>query len=467
MCGIIGIVSYHPVQQTIFDALTVLQHRGQDAAGIMTSEEGGQLHLHKNNGLVRDVFRTRHMTELVGHMGIGHVRYPTLGTRSVAEAQPFYVNSPYGIGLAHNGTLTNAPQLKSILFHEDLRHINTRSDSEVLLNVLAHELNSIKAHTPQPADFFKAVEGVHQRCRGAYASVVLIAGHGILAFRDPYGIRPLIYGKREEGGHVEYMVASESVALTTQQFKIVADVAPGQAIFIDTQAHLTVSTHLTEKGYRPCLFEFVYLARPDSVIDKISVYKARLNIGRRLAEHILTEWPTHNIDVVIPIPETSRSSAIPVAQRLRVKYREGFVKNRYIGRTFIMPGQTVRRKSVQQKLSALALEFEGKNVLLVDDSIVRGTTSREIIHMAREAGANKVYFASASPPVRYPNLYGINMPTAEELVAHNRTVAEIAESIGADKLFYLPLEDLVASVREGNSTLQQFESSIFDGQYCA
>lgn len=465
MCAVVGLVGFELVNQAIFDALTVLQHRGQDAAGMATGEVDGRLHLHKANGLVRDVFRTRHMRDLKGHIGIGHVRYPTAGGSSEAEAQPFYVNSPYGITLAHNGTLTNATALKESLFKEDLRHINTKSDSEILLNVLAHELQKNKKHHPSPDDIFAAVHAVHQRCRGAYACVVMIAGLGLLAFRDPYGIRPLIYGKREVAEGTEYMVASESVALTSQNFKIVGDVAPGQSLWIDLKGVLHVDVSQQAKGYNPCLFEFVYLARPDSLIDKMSVYKTRLNIGKHLAEHILTEWPDHDIDVVIPVPETSRSSAIPLAQRLNVKFREGFVKNRYIGRTFIMPGQVIRKKSVRQKLNALNLEFEGRNVLLVDDSIVRGTTSREIIQMARDAGAKKVYFASASPPIRYPNIYGIDMPVSEELVAYNRSINEVADFIGADQLFYLPLEALIASAKEGNPTIERFEASVFDGQY--
>ena len=465
MCAVVGIVGFELVNQAIFDALTVLQHRGQDAAGMATCEADGRLHLHKANGLVRDVFRTRHMRSLKGNIGIGHVRYPTAGGSAEAEAQPFYVNSPYGIVLAHNGTLTNATALKESLFKEDLRHINTRSDSEILLNVLAHELQKIKKHHPSPSDIFEAVHAVHRRCRGAYACVVMIAGLGLLAFRDPHGIRPLIYGKRETAQGTEYMVASESVALTSQNFKVISDVAPGQSLWIDVSGSLHVDLTNQAKGYNPCLFEFVYLARPDSIIDKMSVYKTRLNIGKHLAEHILKEWPDHDIDTVIPVPETSRSSAIPLAQRLNVKFREGFVKNRYIGRTFIMPGQTIRKKSVRQKLNALDLEFEGRNVLLMDDSIVRGTTSREIIQMARDAGANKVYFASASPPIRYPNIYGIDMPVSEELVAYGRTVEEVADFIGADKLFYLPLEDLIASAKEGNPTIERFEASVFDGQY--
>ncbi len=465
MCGIVGVVSQLPVSQSIFDALTVLQHRGQDAAGIATCDEEGTLNLHKGNGLVRDVFRTRHMQRLQGTMGIGHVRYPTAGTASATEAQPFYVNSPYGIVLAHNGTLTNAETLKMALFHEDLRHINTQSDSEILLNVFAHELQKERQLHPTPEAIFKAVAGVHRRCRGAYACVVMIAGYGIVAFRDPYGIRPLIYGQQSSAEGTEYMIASESVALTAQNYKIIGDIQPGQAIFIDLQGRVTIDSVSHAKGYHPCLFELVYLARPDSLIDKISVYKTRLNIGKYLAEELLKQWPGVEIDVVIPIPETSRSSAISLAQKLELKYREGFVKNRYIGRTFIMPGQAIRKKSVRQKLNVLLPEFEGKNVLLVDDSIVRGTTSREIIQMARDAGARRVYFASASPPIRYANIYGIDMPRVEDLIAHDRTVEEVAQYIGADKLLYLPLDALIKSAREGNPEITSFESSVFDGHY--
>ena len=465
MCGVVGVLAYEPVNQVLFDALTVLQHRGQDAAGMATCDAEGRLFLHKDNGLVRDVFRTRHMRQLQGTFGIGHVRYPTAGTSSCAEAQPLYVNSPYGLALVHNGTLTNAIELKEALFHEDLRHINTQSDSEILLNVFAHELQKAKQLHPTPEGLFQAVEGVHQRCRGAYACVVLIAGHGLLAFRDPYGIRPLILGhvKTPEGD--SYMVASESVALTSQGYAVIGDVQPGQAIFIDLKGRLSRSTPKHAHGYHPCLFEFVYLARPDSTIDGISVYQTRLRIGELLAGHLLKEFPSHDIDVVIPIPETSRCSAIPLAQTLGLPFREGFVKNRYIGRTFIMPGQKIRKRSVRQKLSALAQEFEGKNVLLVDDSIVRGTTSQEIVQIAREAGARKVYFASASPPIRYPNIYGIDMPISEDLVAYNRTIEEVASYIGADKLFYLPLEQLIASVHQGNPRITQFEASVFDGHY--
>lgn len=465
MCGIVGILAYEPVNQALFDALTVLQHRGQDAAGMATCEQDGQLFLHKDNGLVRDVFRTRHMRQLLGNYGIAHVRYPTAGTANCTEAQPFYVNSPYGLALVHNGTLTNAVELKEALFKEDLRHINTQSDSEILLNVFAHELQKNKRLKPTPEVLFEAVAGVHQRCRGAYACVVLIAGYGLLAFRDPYGIRPLIVGQMETSEGMAYMVASESVALTSQGYRILGDLAPGQAVFCDLEGNIHYSQSLLNRGNHPCLFEFVYLARPDSTIDGISVYQARLQIGELLAEHILDVFPEHDIDVVIPIPETSRCSAIPLAQAMSKPLREGFVKNRYIGRTFIMPGQTIRKRSVRQKLSALAQEFKDKNVLLVDDSIVRGTTSREIVQIAREAGARKVYFASASPPIRYPNIYGIDMPVSKDLVAYHRTTEEVANYIGADKLFYLPLESLIAAIQQGNPSIQTFEASVFTGEY--
>jgi len=466
MCGIVGIVGRHPVNQRLYDALTVLQHRGQDAAGIVTSHQG-HLNMRKANGLVRDVFRLNHMQRLTGNLGIGHVRYPTAGSSSSAEAQPMYVNSPYGITLAHNGNLTNAGELKQDLFKADLRHINTESDSEILLNVFAHELARLHRHTPKPEDIFEAVAGVHARCRGAYAAVALLVGHGVLAFRDPYGIRPLVYGKRETDLGTEYMIASESVALDVLDFTLVRDVLPGEAIWIDERGELHSRICSAHSERVPCIFEHVYLARPDSIIDDIAVYKARLRMGEKLAERILRHYPDgeHDIDVVIPIPETSRTAALPLSHRLNVKYREGFVKNRYIGRTFIMPGQNERRKSVRQKLNAIDLEFRGKNVLLVDDSIVRGTTSRQIIEMAREAGARKVYVASAAPPVRYPNVYGIDMPAVSEFVAHGRTADEIAESIGADWLIYQELEDLIECATEGNPEIKRFECSVFDGVY--
>ncbi len=464
MCGIVGIVAREAVNQAIYDALTVLQHRGQDAAGIVTCEND-RLHLRKDGGLVRDVFQARHMVNLKGRMGIGHVRYPTAGCTTSAEAQPFYVNSPFGITLAHNGNLTNTEDLKRDLFRDDLRHINTESDSEVLLNVLAHELREQGRLTIDEENVFEAVKGVHQRCRGAYAAVALIIGYGILAFRDPCGIRPLVFGKRESPAGIEYMIASESVALDALGFELVRDVEPGEAVYIDIHGTLHTRQCAEYPVHSPCLFEFVYLARPDSIIDNVSVYKARLRMGEKLADKILREWPDNDIDVVIPIPDTSRTAALPLAYRLGVKYREGFIKNRYIGRTFIMPGQQERRKSVRQKLNAIDLEFKDKNVLLVDDSIVRGTTSQQIIQMARDAGARKVYFASAAPPVRYPNVYGIDMPAAEELVAHGKTEAEVAEAIGADRLIFQNLDDLMATVRKGNRVLERFDASVFDGEY--
>ncbi len=464
MCGVVGIVATSEVNQSIFDALTVLQHRGQDAAGMATCENK-HFSLRKGNGLVRDVFSNQDMQRLRGSMGIGHVRYPTAGSSSVEEAQPFYVNSPFGIVLAHNGNLTNAQELQDELFNDDLRHINTTSDSEIILNVFAHELQQVAHLKATKEDVFKAVSKVHERCRGGYAVTAMIAGIGILAFRDPYGIRPLIFGKKETAFGSEIMVASESVALTSLGFTIVDDVGPGEAILIEPNGKYHRQQCAKEFSLSPCLFEFVYFARPDSLIDKISVYKVRMNIGRKLAEKIPKYWPVDDIDVVIPIPETSRNAAITLANSIGIEYREGFVKNRYIGRTFIMPGQVIRKKSVNQKLSVNELEFKNKNVLLVDDSIVRGTTSNEIIQMARKAGARKVYFASASPPIRFQNIYGIDMPSKDELIAHNRTIEEIQKEIGADGLVFLDLEDLVAVAREGNKTIEKFESSVFDGIY--
>lgn len=465
MCGIIGVVGKGPVNQAIFDGLTVLQHRGQDAAGIVTCE-GSRLFLRKDNGFVRDVFRTRHMIQLKGNMGIGHVRYPTAGVASSAEAQPFYVNSPYGIALAHNGNLTNSDELKELLYRQDLRHINTESDSEVLLNVLAHELARAGGSLDlSPDDLFNAVAAVHRRCEGAYAVVSMIAGRGILAFRDPYGIRPICFGKRETERGDEYMVASESVTLHSLGFALVRDIAPGEAVYIDLEGKLHTRQCAEQPMLSPCIFEFVYMARPDSIIDDVSIYKARLRMGKKLAQKILRERPNHDIDVVIPIPDTSRPSAMELAYNLGVKFREGFIKNRYIGRTFIMPGQKQRKKSVRQKLNAIDLEFEGKNVLLVDDSIVRGTTSTQIIEMAREAGAKKVYMASAAPPVRFPNVYGIDMPAAHELVAYGRTEEEIENLIGADWLVYQDLGDLIDAVRKGNPGLTHFDTSCFSGEY--
>jgi len=464
MCGIIGIVAHNPVNQAIYDGLTVLQHRGQDAAGIITSD-GGRLHLRKNNGLVRDVFHTRHMLQLHGNMGIGHVRYPTAGCESSAEAQPFYVNSPYGISLAHNGNLTNSNKLKQELFQEDLRQINTDSDSEVLLNVFAHELQQHGKLRMEVDDVFKAVAGVHKRCRGAYASVAMVTGYGVVAFRDPYGIRPLVYGKQETPQGTNYMMASESVALDALNYELIRDVAPGEAVFISLDGQLHTRQCADNPTVKPCIFEYVYLARPDSIIDDVSVYKARLRMGEKLADKIRRVRPDHDIDVVIPIPDTSRTSALQLANNLGLKYREGFIKNRYIGRTFIMPGQQQRKKSVRQKLNAIDLEFSGKNVLLVDDSIVRGTTSSQIIDMARDAGANKVYFASAAPPVRYPNVYGIDMPNSDELIAHGRTDEEVCKEIGADWLLFQDMEDLVEAVRKGSDDIQGFDDSVFTGNY--
>ena len=466
MCGIVGIVSKSPVNQLLYDGLTVLQHRGQDAAGIVTAD-GRTFHMHKDRGLVRDVFRTRDMRSLSGHMGIAHCRYPTAGSAaSAAESQPFYVNSPFGVVLGHNGNLVNTAELQRELFQDDLRHVNTNSDSEVLLNVLAHELAlAARGNRLDPDAIFAAVAGVHRRARGAYAIVAMIAGYGLLAFRDPHGIRPLIIGKNESDNGVEFMVASESVALDTLGFEIMRDVAPGEAILIDTSGNFFNRQCAPNASLHPCIFEYVYLARPDSVIDGISVYETRSLMGRSLAEKIKREQPDIEIDVVIPIPDTSRPSAVEVAQVLGVKYREGFIKNRYIGRTFIMPGQEQRRRSVRQKLNAMAIEFKGKNVLLVDDSIVRGTTSREIVQMARDCGAKKVYFASAAPPVRFPNVYGIDMPSRAELIATGRDTAQIAEAIGADTVFYQDLADLIEDVRSCNPAIKSFDASCFDGTY--
>jgi len=464
MCGVIGIIGKSNVNQSLYEGLTVLQHRGQDAAGIVTCDDD-RLYLRKNNGLVRDVFLMHHMLNLRGKMGIGHVRYPTAGCESSAEAQPFYVNSPYGIVLAHNGNLINAEALKNDLFREDLRHINTDSDSEVLLNIFAHELHKLGKFRINQEDIFTAVRGVHKRCRGGYAVVAMITNLGILAFRDPYGIRPIVFGKRSTSAGTEYMVASESVALDVLGFELVRDIAPGEAIFINVDGQLYTRQCADNPIHAPCIFEIVYMARPDSIIDRISVYKARLQMGKTLAKKILRLHPKHDIDVVIPIPDTSRTAAVQLAYVLNRKYREGFVKNRYIPRTFIMPGQSMRKKSVRQKLNAINLEFKKKNVLLVDDSIVRGTTSQQIIQMARDAGAKKVYFASAAPPVRYPNVYGIDMPSASELLAHDRTNEEIASIIGADWLVYQDLEDLLACACKGNKTIKQFDSSCFTGHY--
>jgi amidophosphoribosyltransferase len=464
MCGIAGIVSSEEVNQELYEALTVLQHRGQDAAGIVTCE-GDRFHMRKDSGLVRDVFHTRHMRSLNGKMGIGHVRYPTAGCTTSAEAQPFYVNSPYGITLAHNGNLTNTQTLKREVFAQDQRHINTDSDSEVLLNVFAHELQELGKLKINADDVFQAVSGVHRRCRGAYAVVAMVTGFGIIGFRDPYGIRPLVYGQRRTEQGTDYMIASESVALDVLGFKLIRDLQPGEAIVIEKNGKPHLRQCAEKTLHSPCIFEFVYFARPDSIIDDISVYKARMRMGTKLAAKIMRERPNHDIDVVIPIPDTSRTAALQLANRLGVKYREGFIKNRYIGRTFIMPGQQLRKKSVRQKLNAIDLEFRGKTVLLVDDSIVRGTTSMQIIQMARDAGARKVYFASASPPVRFPNVYGIDMPAAEELIAHGRSDAEVQQELGADWLIYQDLPDLIAAVQKGNPAIRRFDTSCFNNEY--
>nr|VFK38013.1 MAG: amidophosphoribosyltransferase [Candidatus Kentron sp. SD]VFK42737.1 MAG: amidophosphoribosyltransferase [Candidatus Kentron sp. SD]VFK78225.1 MAG: amidophosphoribosyltransferase [Candidatus Kentron sp. SD] len=464
MCGVVGIVARGNVNQTLYDALTVLQHRGQDAAGIVTCKNY-RFHLRKDLGLVRDVFQAHHMANLQGVIGIGHVRYPTAGETSSAEAQPFYVNSPYGITLAHNGNLVNVEKLKQDLFHADRRHINTESDSEVLLNIFAHELLKLGRLAIDENDIFTAVSAVHRRCMGGYAAVAMIMGYGLVAFRDPHGIRPIALGHRETTQGIEYMIASESVAMDVLGFELVRDIAPGEAIIIDTLGNLHARQCAVNPVHSPCIFEFVYLARPDSIIDDISVYKARLRMGERLANKVLREFPNHDIDVVIPVPDTSRTAALSLAYNLGVKYREGFIKNRYIGRTFIMPHQQQRRDSVHQKLNAIDLEFKGKNVLLVDDSVVRGTTSGQIIQMAREAGARKVYFASAAPPVRHQNVYGIDMPAASELIAHGRSEKQIAEAIGADRLIYQSLEDLIAAVQKGNPCIDRFDDSCFTGKY--
>jgi len=464
MCGVVGIFGRGPVKQKLYDSLTLLQHRGQDAAGIVTCD-GNKFYLRKNNGLASDVFRAEHMAQLLGNMGIGHVRYPTAGCSSSAEAQPFYVNSPYGISMAHNGNLTNAEELKAQLYKDDLRHINTESDSEILLNIFAHELQSLNKLNVTSEEVFTAVSAVHKRCRGGYAVVASIVGKGILAFRDPFGIRPIVYGKRDTKNGTEYMVASESVALHALGFELVRDISPGEAIFIDIDGKLHTQQCAENPQNSPCIFEYVYFARPDSIIDNVSVYKARLRMGTKLAGKILKEMPDHDIDVVIPIPDTSRTSALEVAYHLGVKYREGFIKNRYIGRTFIMPGQKQRKKSVRQKLNAIDLEFRGKTVLLVDDSIVRGTTSKQIIQMAREAGAKKVYMASAAPAVRHPNVYGIDMPSPKEFIADGRTEEEIAKEIGADWLVYQDLNDLIDAVHKGNISISSYDCSCFDGKY--
>ena len=462
MCGIVGVVSNAPVNQLIYDALLLLQHRGQDAAGIVTQQER-KFFMHKAKGMVRDVFRTRNMRSLPGNCGLGQVRYPTAGNAfSEEEAQPFYVNAPFGIVLVHNGNLTNAHALKAELFNTDHRHINTESDSEVLLNVLAHEIEKTTRGLPlQSQDLFAAVRNVHRRVKGSYAVIALIAGHGVLAFRDPFGIRPLCLGKSADGS----ILASESVALEGTGYQFERNVDPGEAVFIALDGTVHAQQCADNPQLNPCIFEFVYLARPDSVMDNISVYQARLNLGETLAKRVISTVPPNEIDVVIPIPESSRPSAAHLAQLLGLPYREGFVKNRYVGRTFIMPGQSVRKKSVRQKLNAIASEFKGRNVLLVDDSIVRGTTSKEIVQMARDAGARKVYLASAAPPVRYPNVYGIDMPTSSELVAHNRSVEEIRQIIGCDALIYQDVDAMKKAIGSLNAKIKGFDASCFDGVY--
>jgi amidophosphoribosyltransferase len=466
MCGIVGVISKEPVNQLIYDALLLLQHRGQDAAGIVTMQDS-KCFMHKARGMVRDVFRTRNMRGLPGNVGLGQVRYPTAGNAySEEEAQPFYVNAPFGIVLVHNGNLTNAPALKQELVGIDRRHINTDSDTEVLINILAHELAVAARDMPlSPKEIFAAVSAVHKRIRGSYAVVALIAGYGLLAFRDPFGIRPLCFGQGVVAGNQEVMVASESVALEGTGHKLTRDVAPGEAIFIDLQGHVHAQQCAAHPVLNPCIFEYVYLARPDSVMDGISVYQARLNMGETLAQRLISTMPPSEIDVVIPIPESSRPSAMQLAQKIGKPYREGFVKNRYVGRTFIMPGQGVRKKSVRQKLNAIGVEFKGRNVLLVDDSIVRGTTSKEIVQMARDAGARKVYMASAAPPVRFPNVYGIDMPTKAELIAHGRSMEEIRQFIGADALIYQDVDAMKKVVGALNSQVAGFDASCFDGRY--
>ena len=466
MCAILGLVTDKDnASLTLYNALTVLQHRGQDAAGIATIRDETILNIHKDNGLVRDVFSESSIIKLKGNMGVGHTRYPTAGSSNFEEAQPFYVNSPYGIVLVHNGNIVNASELREQISKEDFRHLKTSSDSEVVLNVFAHALQKNKELGLSHEQIFNAVDEVHDRVEGAYSIIIMLIGYGIIAFRDPYGIRPLIYGSKENGKH---MVASESVALDCLGYKIERDVKPGETIFIDLDNNVHTHQYKKNTKYNPCIFEYVYLARPDSVIDKINVYQSRLEMGRFLAKKIkneLTKEELESIDVVIPIPDTSRTSALPLSIDLNIKLREGFVKNRYIGRTFIMPGQRVRKKSVKQKLNTIDLEFRNRNVILIDDSIVRGNTSKQIIQMARDAGAKKVFFASASPPIRYPNVYGIDMPYVEELVAYNRSVDEICKEIGADKLIYQDLNDLKLSVQKFNAEIEDFDCSCFDGTY--
>ena len=472
MCGIVGMIGWGPVNQEIYDALLLLQHRGQDSTGIATAESNGIFHLHRAKGQVREAFRTRDMRSLLGNLGLGHVRYATKGlASSEEEAQPFYVNAPYGIVLVHNGNLTNTRELTGELFHKDRRHLNTSSDTELLVNVLANELqNSMNGMDLSPEQVFRAVTRVHERVEGSYAAIALIAGYGLLAFRDPFGIRPLILGRRPAPApfgataRYEWVVSSESLVLENGGFEVVRDVLPGEAVFIDTDGELHTHQCAARSTLVPCSFEYVYLARPDSVMNGIAVYEARLRLGERLADTIAKYTPPGAIDVVMPIPDSSRPAAMQVARKLGVEYREGFYKNRYVGRTFIMPGQAVRKKSVRQKLNAMSSEFKGKNVLLIDDSIVRGTTSREIIQMARDAGATSVTFASAAPPVRYPHVYGINMPSTDELVAHGRTIPEIAQELGADYLVYQEVEDMKAAILEG-SDVEDLDMSCFDGRY--
>ena len=466
MCGIIGIIGQTPVNQAIYDGLTVLQHRGQDAAGIMTIDDENRFRLRKANGLVSDIFQQIHMTRLQGNVGVGHVRYPTAGSSSVSEAQPFYVNSPYGITLVHNGNLTNSDELKQKLFTLARRHVNTNSDSEALLNIMAYHLDQTQKIELQPEDIFSAIKQTHADICGAYACVAMIIGFGMVAFRDPYGIRPLVLGKRVlENGFTEYACASESVALDAIGFEFVRDVKPGEAIFVNFNGEFYSEQCAENPDLCPCIFEYVYFARPDSYIDGVSVYAARVHMGERLGRKIAREWKDLDIDVVIPIPETSNDIALRIARELGVPYRQGYVKNRYVGRTFIMPGQEQRKNSVRRKLNTISSEFRGKNVLLVDDSIVRGTTSEQIVEMARHAGAKKVYFASAAPEIRYPNVYGIDMPTVNELIAYNRSVEEIAELIGVDRLIFQDLTDLTESVRQENPNIKHFDASVFTGEY--
>ena len=464
MCGIVGVYGHGPVNQVLYDAISMLQHRGQDAAGIATFFED-RFYLHKNNGLVTDVFNVGNMAGLLGNVGIGHVRYPTAGCASVAEAQPFYVNSPYGIVFAHNGNLTNVGDIVEGVFQKDLRHLNTTSDSEVMLNVFAHAMAKRGNMKPKPTDVFAAVEEVHRRCKGGYAVIAMIAGVGLLGFRDIHGIRPLVFGTRKEARETDTMIASESVALQVSGFQLTRDVEPGEVIFIDMKGKVHTYKSPFAKKKAPCLFEYVYLARPDSVLDGASVYQTRINMGVKLAEKIKRVWGDKKIDVIIPIPETSRTAALEIATRLNIPYREGFVKNRYIGRTFIMPGQAQRKQSVRRKLSPIPQEFKDKNVMLVDDSIVRGTTIKEIIAMTRELGARKVYVCSAAPPVRYPNVYGIDMPARSELAANGKTVPQLAKEIGSDGLIFQDLSDLIDAVQEAAPDLTEFDTSVFDGKY--